>query len=73
MTEERRSTSPVEHAPSHTGGAASEATATEADRRLTPFQAVNLQFERAAELLVRGNGLVVHIPRMSCGPTPPPR
>ena len=51
MTEERRSTSPVEHAPSHTGGAASEATATEADRRLTPFQAVNLQFERAAELL----------------------
>jgi len=34
-----------------TGGSASEPTAREADRRLTAFQAVNLQFDRAAELL----------------------
>ncbi|MEX2582809.1 MAG: Glu/Leu/Phe/Val dehydrogenase dimerization domain-containing protein [Gemmatimonadota bacterium] len=34
-----------------TGGAATEPTAAESARRLTPFQAVNQQFERAAELL----------------------
>ncbi len=34
-----------------TGGTAAEATASEAQRRLTPFQAVNLQFDRAADLL----------------------
>ena len=36
---------------STTGGAAAEPTAGEAGRRLTPFQAVNQQFDRAADLL----------------------
>ena len=34
-----------------TGGAATEVTAREAREPLTPFQAVNLQFDRAADLL----------------------
>jgi glutamate dehydrogenase (NAD(P)+) len=50
MPQDRR-TSPVGQPLEHTGGAATEVTASEAGRRLTPFQAVNLQFERAAELL----------------------
>lgn len=53
MSEERRAA----HAPpqsqqtAKTGGAATEPTAGEAGRRLTPFQAVNQQFDRAADLL----------------------
>jgi glutamate dehydrogenase (NAD(P)+) len=37
--------------PASTGGAATEPTAREADRRMTAFQAVNLQFDRAADLI----------------------
>jgi glutamate dehydrogenase (NAD(P)+) len=51
MPQDRRSTREPGQPSEHTGGAATEATAAEAGRRLTPFQAVNLQFERAAELL----------------------
>ena len=52
MPEERRATSrTTEQQEKHTGGAATEPTAAEAGQRLTPFQAVNLQFERAADLL----------------------
>jgi glutamate dehydrogenase (NAD(P)+) len=51
MLEERRSHPSDTAARTGTGGSAAEPTAAEADRRLTPFQAVNLQFERAAELL----------------------
>lgn len=51
MSEDRRSSSASEAPPPHTGGAATEPTAAETRQRLTPFQAVNLQFERAAELL----------------------
>jgi glutamate dehydrogenase (NAD(P)+) len=49
--DERRARSPQEDAKPETGGAASEPTAEEATRRLTPFQAVNLQFDAAADLL----------------------
>jgi len=48
---DRRSIPPGAPSLEATGGAAAEVTAVEAGRRLTPFQAVNLQFERAAELL----------------------
>jgi glutamate dehydrogenase (NAD(P)+) len=51
MTTERRSKTSSDPASRKTGGAAVEATSAEAGRRLTPFQAVNQQFERAAELL----------------------
>jgi glutamate dehydrogenase (NAD(P)+) len=51
MPDERRETRQPDAAPEQTGGAATEATAAEAGRRLTPFQAVNQQFERAADLL----------------------
>jgi glutamate dehydrogenase (NAD(P)+) len=40
-----------------TGGAATEPTASEADRRMTPFQAVNQQFEAAADLLLLSEDL----------------
>lgn len=51
MAERRSGTAATERREEETGGAATEVTASEADRRLTPFQAVNLQFERAADLL----------------------
>ena len=51
MTEDRRSASTPSKSTQHTGGAATEATAGELGRRLTPFQAVNQQFDRAADLL----------------------
>jgi glutamate dehydrogenase (NAD(P)+) len=51
MPDERRAPPTTPPPTSATGGAATEPTAAEADRRLTPFQAVNLQFERAADLL----------------------
>lgn len=51
MPQDRRSTHAPAQPTEHTGGAAAEVTAAEAGRRLTPFQAVNLHFERAAELL----------------------
>jgi len=51
MTDERRTQSPGAPERKHTGGAATEPTAAESDRRLTPFQAVNQQFERGAELM----------------------
>jgi glutamate dehydrogenase (NAD(P)+) len=47
----RTPTAPAAPDARPTGGAASEATAAETGRRLTPFQAVNQQFERAADLL----------------------
>jgi glutamate dehydrogenase (NAD(P)+) len=50
MSEERRTSKPQNATP-HTGGAAAEPTAAESEERLTPFQAVNLQFDRAADLL----------------------
>ncbi|CAN5747052.1 glutamate dehydrogenase [soil metagenome] len=50
MTEKRRESGTVDPLAS-TGGSAAEPTAREADRRLSAFQAVNLQFDRAAELL----------------------
>ncbi len=50
MPEDRRSRAPQPH-PEQTGGTAAEPTSAEVGRRLTPFQAVNLQFDRAAELL----------------------
>jgi glutamate dehydrogenase (NAD(P)+) len=51
MPLERRSAGLPPRAPDDTGGAAAEPTASEAQRRLTAFQAVNLQFEAAADLL----------------------
>ncbi|CAN5457551.1 Glu/Leu/Phe/Val dehydrogenase [soil metagenome] len=42
-----------------TGGAAVEPTAAEAEEGLTPFQAVNQQFDRAAELLGLSEDLAV--------------
>jgi glutamate dehydrogenase (NAD(P)+) len=51
MPEDHRSTGVHTETPPGTGGAASEPTAAEVHERLTPFQSVNLQFERAAELL----------------------
>lgn len=50
MPDERRNTTQAPDT-AHTGGAATEPTASETGRRLTPFQAVNLQFERAADLM----------------------
>jgi glutamate dehydrogenase (NAD(P)+) len=57
MPEDRRTPATTPRADHATGGAASEPTAAEAGRRLTPFQAVNLQFERAADLLDLGEDL----------------
>jgi glutamate dehydrogenase (NAD(P)+) len=51
MREERREQPQVVSRPDSTGGAATEPTAREADRRMTAFQAVNLQFDRAADLI----------------------
>ncbi len=51
MEEERREDPQVVEGPESTGGAATEPTAREADRRMTAFQAVNLQFVRAADLI----------------------
>jgi glutamate dehydrogenase (NAD(P)+) len=51
MPQDRRSSSTTEQPTQHTGGAATEPTAAEAGQRLTAFQAVNLHFERGAELL----------------------
>jgi glutamate dehydrogenase (NAD(P)+) len=51
MAEERRKRRGTPPDPRQTGGAAAEPTAAEAGERLTPFQAVNRQFDRAAELL----------------------
>ncbi len=51
MTEERRGPERTAGATDSTGGSAAEPTAREADRRQTAFQAVNLQFDRAAALL----------------------
>jgi glutamate dehydrogenase (NAD(P)+) len=56
MPEQRRPPHSVPASREETGGAAAEVTAAEVTaaeigRRLTPFQAVNLQFERAADLL----------------------
>jgi glutamate dehydrogenase (NAD(P)+) len=51
MKEERREEPQVVAGPESTGGAATEPTAREADRRMTAFQAVNLQFDRAADLI----------------------
>ncbi len=52
MSEDRRaSQTPQSQQVSTTGGAATEPTAGEVGRRLTPFQAVNRQFDRAADLL----------------------
>jgi glutamate dehydrogenase (NAD(P)+) len=51
MPEDRRSRPAAEPRSEHTGGTAAEPTSAEVGRRLTPFQAVNLQFDRAAELL----------------------
>jgi glutamate dehydrogenase (NAD(P)+) len=49
---EKRREAPKPGAPTpHTGGSAAEPTASEATRRLTPFQAVNHHFDRAANLL----------------------
>ena len=51
MAEDRRGSKTSAQPDHHTGGAATEATAGEVGRRLTPFQAVNQQFDRAADLL----------------------
>jgi glutamate dehydrogenase (NAD(P)+) len=51
MPDDRRAAPAVPDPSAATGGAATEPTAAETGRRLTPFQAVNLQFERAADLL----------------------
>jgi glutamate dehydrogenase (NAD(P)+) len=51
MTDERRAATAAGGPTEATGGSAAEPTAREADRRMTAFQAVNLQFDRAAEVL----------------------
>lgn len=51
MPEKRRVQAKPGEANPHTGGAAAEPTASEATRRLTPFQAVNHHFDRAADIL----------------------
>ena len=51
MPKERRAEPQTGEQTPHTGGAAAEPTATEATRRLTPFQAVNHHFDRAADIL----------------------
>lgn len=51
MPKERRAEPQAGEQTAHTGGAAAEPTATEATRRLTPFQAVNHHFDRAADIL----------------------
>jgi glutamate dehydrogenase (NAD(P)+) len=51
MPEERRGRSEPGEGTPQTGGAATEPTAAEATRRLTPFQAVNQHFDRAASML----------------------
>jgi glutamate dehydrogenase (NAD(P)+) len=51
MIEERRGPAHKAAPGDSTGGSAAEPTAREVDRRLTAFQAVNLQFDRAADVL----------------------
>lgn len=51
MTDERRTTRAPGEPSRQTGGTAAEPTATEATRRLTPFQAVNRHFDQAADIL----------------------
>jgi glutamate dehydrogenase (NAD(P)+) len=51
MSKDRRSSPSTRQATRQTGGAATEVTAPEAGRRLTAFQAVNQQLDRAADLI----------------------